>query len=427
MGQIQTPFPQVQIGANAQTVINGANRNTFAAYDGSQRDQQRQELEAIIRETDRDIKRMQIGTATTPNVDVEALRSAEAPFVAAYQHINDMLTGKTKLSVADAYYTMERGYGNPYLTKPEYDGILAQSVDFIRNWMQQHNLDPKDNLSVHLAIQKFMSQSLTVSKAITLKDGKKQFKTVTHQPFFYDYDDYQAFKDHRNFFLTKCLATGSGQCSSMPAVYLVLSEALGVKAYLSFAPMHSFIKYPDNSGAIQNYEPTSNWEISDKWYMDNMFISQEARNSGLFLDTLNSRQVVAHCVFDLCFGYTRKNDWWDHAFLKDAILSAAKYFPRNNNLVGLAMYSVYLRSLLFTIMRANHIKAVDDIPSNVDAMSVYQEFLGNEAYIKRLGYQDVPDTMYAGLMQEHEFKGRLQKMRNYNGKQKRSLFISTNN
>ena len=35
------------------------------------------------------------------------------------------------------------------------------------------------------------------------------------------------------------------------------------KTYLSYAPLHSFIKFPDNGGGIHNYEPTSHFEISD--------------------------------------------------------------------------------------------------------------------------------------------------------------------
>ena len=123
--------------------------------------------------------------------------------------------------------------------------------------MRQNKLDLKDNYHTQFAIQKFMSEELKISKSSHDIDGKQIIEIQSHSPYGYDYDDYAGEKDMRNLFLTKCLATGYGQCSSMPAVYLVLAEALGVKAYLSLAPYYSFIKYPDNSGFIVNYEPTS--------------------------------------------------------------------------------------------------------------------------------------------------------------------------
>ena len=88
----------------------------------------------------------------------------------------------------------------------------------------------------------------------------------------------------------------------MPAIYLILAEALGVKAYLSTAPEHSFIKYPDKNGNIVNYEPTSNWKISDKWYVDNMAISAQAVRNHIYLDTFNKRQIIADQMLSLAIG-----------------------------------------------------------------------------------------------------------------------------
>lgn len=348
-------------------------------------------------------------------------------FFPALKHLQDMLEGRSKLSVADAYYTIESAYGNPYLSRKQYYDVINKSAEFIRTWMQENNLDLKDNYQVHTAIQRFMSEPLRITRKSKQKDRPDKLSTVDHQPFYYDYDDYEYTKDYRNCFLTKCLATGFGQCNSMPAVYLVLAEQLGVKAYLTFAPNHSFIKYPNNNGKVVNYEPTSNWEISDKWYEDNMFISKTAIASGIYLDTFNTRQVVANCIFDLAVEYMRVDRSLNDDFVNASLKAGIPYFPKNNNLESLFIYSMHLKTELREIMAKNGMTDVSQIDRVPYAKALYKEYLGNEGYITKLGYQDMPTGMYEEMMNQHEFKGRIQKNLQVNGKEKRSLFVTVNN
>jgi hypothetical protein len=418
--QIGTP---VQMGATAGDVTrqseNNANRFN-ATYAEKQK-----EIQNLIRENQlnprRHISDEQYRKDSTAN------SIAIKGFFPALKHLQDMLEGRTKLSVADAYYTLESAYGNCYLTHKQYDDIIRQSADFIRNWMQENGLDMRDNYQVQTAIQRFMSEQLTVTRKTKQNDRADKLTTINHQPFYYDYDDYQYTKDYRNCFLTKCLATGFGQCNSMPAVYLVLAEQLGVKAYLTFVPNHSFVKYPDNKGKIVNYEPTSNWEISDKWYIDNMFIRGEAIASGVYLDTFNTQQVVANCIFDLAVEYMRVDRSLNEDFVNASMRTAIPYFPKNNNLESLFIYSMHLKTELREEMQRYGISDINQIGKVPQAMAIYKEYLGNEAYITKLGYQDMPAGMYEEMMNQHEFKGRVQKNLQVNGKEKRNLFVTVNN
>jgi hypothetical protein len=179
----------------------------------------------------------------------------------ALQVLKDMLSGKRPLSLADAYFTVENAWGNTYLSEKQFKATIQQSVDFITTWIAQHGMDVHNNEDVHLAIQKFMSERTSVTVTRGTKDKGQRVETMTHAPFFYDYDDNGGEKDFRNFFVTKCFATGSGQCSGLPAVYLCLAEGLGVQAYLTTAPNHSFVKYLDNSGKPYFFPYT---QLSDK-------------------------------------------------------------------------------------------------------------------------------------------------------------------
>jgi hypothetical protein len=149
-----------------------------------------------------------------------------------------------------------------------------------------------------------------------------------HTPFTYDYEDFRAEEDFRNYFVTKTLATGTGQCNSLPTTYLLLAEQMGVKAYLSYAPLHSFIKFPDAEGTIHNYEPTNHFEISDQWYAQHLNISQQAYKSKIYLDTLDKKQIVAAAMMDLAYGYMRKHGVADGTFISECVADAIQFFPR---------------------------------------------------------------------------------------------------
>lgn len=339
----------------------------------------------------------------------------------ALQTLKDMLSGKKQLSIAGAYYTIENAYGKPYMGKEEFLKQLKESAEFIKAWLQQNNYSHDDAEARHYGIQKFMSEELSITQAVK-DDNHANFQTTIHKPFHYDYEDFSGEKDFRNFFVTKLSATGTGQCNSMPAMYLCLAEALNTEAYLSFAPQHSFIKYKDAEGVLHNYEPTSNWHITDRWYQDNMFISAEAKRSGIFLDTANSRQLIANCMVDLAHSYMVKFDAWDEKFIADCITSSKVAYPRDNNINTYFVYSRLLERKIEAMMYKNKVTKIEDavkIPECQQLISAYRQ---NERKITELGYRPLPEKLYKQMMEEYEFKSKLQKEKS-DSKKKRALFL----
>lgn len=344
------------------------------------------------------------------------------PYTDALESLKAMLSGKKKLFISEAYYTMEQSWGTPYLTKEEFKSILKESTDFIREWMLENKLNIKDNAAINHAVQKFMGEQLSIAKTIKTNDGKQTYEVSGHQPFSYDFNDNKGAQDHRNFFLTKCLATGTGQCNSMPAVYLSLVEALGGSAYLAMAPQHSLIKYPDGNGNLRNYEATSNWSITNEWYEDNMFISATAMKNQLYLYPYDNKQIVADIVLQLALGYHRKFGAGDGRFALDCINAAKPYFPKNNNLAIYFTYSNLYGAQLVEELHANGSTSLDDIQKSPKAQNIYAQWEANEDTIKALGYVDMPKGMYEELLKYDEFRGRKQQG---DGKTKRNLFIKT--
>lgn len=412
---ILTPATQTQ----SQQAIRGGHANdliTRPNQSGYDRTSQQEEQRHLLQSLQEEEYRRELMTAPA--------RQKTKDFYNTLQYLTDMLAGKKTLSIAEAYFAVENAYGNCYLTKQEYDNIIFQSVDFIKTWIRQNGLDLKNNYHVHYAIKQFLSESLTITENKKGKDLKVATQSVTHLSFFYDFNDYLCAADMRNSFVTKCLATGFGQCASMPVVYLILAEKLGVKAYLSTAPQHSFIKHPDDSGHIRNYEPTSNWELSDKWYKEWLFISARAVNTGLHLDTLNSKQVVANCIFNLAL-LSIKADLVDRDnLILDCLNAGNPYFPRRNNLLSLSLQGMYFKKMLSESMSKHYVK-ISNIEKVPEVKAYRQKYLENEAFLTNLGYQDIPEGMYEEMLKEHEFKGRMQEQLNISGKEKRNLFIKT--
>jgi hypothetical protein len=403
------PFSQTQ--ENTIRVM-GATTPEQAAWLAAERDKDYRAMVAELN-ADAQIHYANMQGRHNPELTKDPVR-AKANFVAALQQLKTILASK-KPSVATAFYITENAFGRPWLNRTEYNEILDNSASFIKTWLVQNGYKLTDNEALHFGIQKFMSEKLTI------KQGQK---TITHQPFFYDYQDFTGEKDYRNTFMTKCLATGTGQCAGMPMVYLGLAERLGAKAYLTFAPNHSFIKYLDNTGRVQNYEPTSNWRISDKWYQDNMFISPEAVKSGIYLDTMNAKQVVANCLIDLATEYIRTMPFDDGSFLKECVGNALRYYPNHNNIFAYFIFGSYLKCQLRNYLVQHHITNGDDLAKYPEAMKIKTIIAQNEAEITKMGYTKQPLSLYESIMQEHEFKGKVQAGQNIKTKEKHSLFTN---
>ncbi len=341
----------------------------------------------------------------------------------ALDALKDMLTGKRNISLADAYFLMEDAFGDPYLNEGEYKKIINQSVQFIKKWMTQNSLNTRDNSAINYAVQQFMGKEIHIYETVQNTEGLPAITTKVHKPFLYDYIDYAGEKDHRNYFLTKCLATGMGQCNSLPAVYLVLVEALGGKAHLAMAPQHALIKYPDKDGTMRNYEPTSNWVISDQWYLEHLFITPKAIASGIYLTPYNKKQIIADIVLQLTYGYFRKFGAADHHFIHEAINLAKSQFPKDNNIAVYFSYSNLYAYQLAQVMRKHSIPTVDDIARYPEAQNIYKKWVINEQKITQLGYQEIPEALYETMLRTQEFRGQQQEELNIDGKVKRSQFI----
>ncbi len=114
-----------------------------------------------------------------------------------------------------------------------------------------------------------------------------------HRPFAYDHAD-PLGQRIGNKLLATYLATRRGNCVSMPALFLILAERLGLDVTLARAPLHVFLHYRREDGRVLNLEATSGGHPArDDWYRQQMPMSDRAVASGLYLRSLPKRECVA--------------------------------------------------------------------------------------------------------------------------------------
>jgi regulator of sirC expression with transglutaminase-like and TPR domain len=114
-----------------------------------------------------------------------------------------------------------------------------------------------------------------------------------NRPFAYDLADPYG-QTLSNKLLSTYLSTRRGNCVSMPVLFLILADRLGVNVTLSTAPLHVFLKFTDATGKVTNLEPTSGALPSrDQWYREKLPMTDQAVDSGLYLRTLSRTESVA--------------------------------------------------------------------------------------------------------------------------------------
>jgi len=338
-------------------------------------------------------------------------------YIAAKDFIKDMLNGKQSLSIKDAYFKSESAYGNLLLTYAEYNKLIQSNASFIKQWLIENKYNINNNEALQFGIQKFMSDTLYIHNNGELNG---------HMPYYYDYIDFTAKNDRRNYFVTKTLATGTGQCHTFPVTYLILAEALGVDANLAYNPRHSFIRYKNNKGITINYETTVDRFLADAFYLQTLPVMAKAQKNKLYVFSLTKKQVVASVLYDMAANFAREHWIADKAFITECMAIAKPYFPNQEYVNGTESYlnKIMYAQTLNTLVKEKGITNAAEIEKYPDVLAAYNNYYNYMEKISNLGIQDFPESEELRMMAYADKKGRLQLAKNLNSKTKRTLFIN---
>lgn len=97
-----------------------------------------------------------------------------------------------------------------------------------------------------------------------------------HNPLAYDQADPLGLNVH-NKLLSTYLRTRRGNCVSVPSLFLILADRLGLNVSFATAPLHVFIRYTDPQGRAFNIETTSGANLArPEWLRRNFPMTDRA-------------------------------------------------------------------------------------------------------------------------------------------------------
>ena len=119
-----------------------------------------------------------------------------------------------------------------------------------------------------------------------------------YRPFQYDFDD-PLGTNLRNKLLSTYLDTRKGNCVSMPVLFTILGQRLGLDVHLASAPLHFLVKFRTDDGQWLNVEATGGGFKSEAGYISELAITPTAMRNGIYLRALSQRESVGTLTYML--------------------------------------------------------------------------------------------------------------------------------
>jgi hypothetical protein len=287
-------------------------------------------------------------------------------------------------SVKNLNFDIENAFFEDKQDKAEFDKIIKNSGDYIIAKMKEQKYDINSNVAKNYMLFQFFSENL-ILKANGLK----------HTPFKYDFDDYRGDKDWSKMFVSKLLKTKTGQCHSMPLLYLILAEQIGAEAFLSFSPNHSFIKFEGANKKWYNIELTNGMFTAPSFMINSGYIKAEALQNHIYLQNLTKQELLSEFYVDLANGYVHKFGYDD--FVEKLADKALQLYPYNVNAQMIkANYCgkrfEYVTQQLGINPRDN--KQLQKIKNNPNAIALLQEANAEGKKVEQLGFTEMPPEAY---------------------------------
>lgn len=229
------------------------------------------------------------------------------------------------------------------------------------------------------------------------------------QPYQYDFSDPKGTKIS-NKLLSTYLDTKKGNCISMPLLFIVLGQRLGIDVTASTAPQHVLVKYTDsNTGMTYNLETTSGANPArNEWYQQGMNVTDEAIKNQAYLKKLSKQETLAVMATLLAEDYLIKKEYEKAMMISDVVL---KYHKKN---VG----AMLMKGSLFYLLLDKHYKNKYPMPKLIPVDErPYYEFLSiNNLYwfqrAESLGWREPTredDTKYMDMIKEDAVKANINK------------------
>lgn len=306
-------------------------------------------------------------------------------------------------SLKDLTFLIENAYFEDELDKAEFDSTITNIGKFLTQKMDELGYDLNSNSAKNFMISQFFSEHLE------LKDGTK------HLPFEYDFDDYMGIQDYSKMFVTKLLETQTGQCHSMPLLYLIIAEEIDAEAFLAYSPNHSYIRFLSDNDKWYNIELTNGMFSTTSYILQSGFIKSEALLNKIYMQNLSDMELKAQLYTDLALGYIAKFGYDD--FIGNVISKALELYP---NSISANMIKANLLTMEFEyVCQQAGINSKDNqdlqniryYPKIVEMLNAVN---AQYATIDNLGYTHMPAEAYQDWLQSMKKEENMQENQHIN-------------
>lgn len=201
------------------------------------------------------------------------------------------------------------------------------------------------------------------------------------RPFQYDLDD-PLGRNLQNKLLSVYLTTRKGNCVSMPILFAIVGQRLGLPLSLATAPSHVLVKFRGDDGAWLNVEATAGGFKYDSSYERETGISPRAIETGIYLRPLSRRESVTVMMSSLMEHYGKTGLHTQRIAAADLAL---KVDPRD------VVAMQHKGAAYYLLLQERFVRRYPDpnqIPANQRAefFSISQENLRWYAEAERLGW-----------------------------------------
>jgi hypothetical protein len=318
--------------------------------------------------------------------------------------LNDMLNGTIPINLRDAVFSVENAYFGGTLEYNKYTKAIQGLISTAKLKTQQDGKDWNNALTRNVMLFRVMADTLKIKQP-------SNETNITSYPLRYDFDDFMGKNEWSKMFVSKLLSTKTGQCHSMPLLYLIMCEATNTVANMAYSPMHSYIKFKDPDNEWHNLELTNGHIVTDAYIVGSGFISSEALKNKIYMQPQTKKQVIQECLADLVWGYICKFAFDE--FAKQNISAILKNDP--NFLQALLIKSNYETARFAYVAEQLGRPPLDSIKAhNSRAYKLYEERNRTYKQIDDLGYRDMPADAYKDWLKSMDKESQKQQQEKLN-------------
>lgn len=294
----------------------------------------------------------------------------------AFNEIHKMLKEEAPLDFKRAVFLTENAF---YANTRDYRDF-CQSIDNIEIQLNQFTRDKG-------VVNHVMGKQFAIFNYMMEPSKYNGNKSMT-----YDFEDLMGQKDRSKMFVTKLLATKTGNCHSLPFLYKILAEEIKAEAFLALGPNHVYIKHKDDKGLWVNVELTNSSFPRDGWIISSLSITTEAIKKETYMEALTLKESIALCLYDLALQY--KFQFGHDNFTLKCCDTVIEYFPT-------CVYAYMIKSEILDQRRKSILKSNNN-QRDSEVVQLEKTIKGLYDKIDNMGYKGMTKEEYGEWMKDIE-------------------------